>query len=386
MNKRVVFFHNTASEYRIPLFQELSRIYPCTFIFTRLQLSEKIYKNKLDMEKMKKIRYINLFHGFKAFFQIKNVIKDDEVKCVVVPTLDSFLESVYGYWIYLCAKHYKKKTIYFWEKWEAPINEQPYYKRVKNQFQAFVAKPIIRGVEFCLGTGSKACEYFINHGADKSRCAITYNTSMCPVCQKTSWRDMNNIPHDKKILLYFGRIIEKKGLRYLIHAMAQLPDALAQKKWLVVVGDGEKREEFMELARKENINNISWLGYVHPDHRYDYFSQCDIFILPTYYHKGSVEGWGLTINEAIQCGKICIATQAVGSAYDLINEKNGYIALPASVDSLVQAISAALNHRDPLTQVKEDERLMSLYNYENSAKEFVKHIEDVINDKEGCSS
>ena len=197
---------------------------------------------------------------------------------------------------------------------------------------------------------------------------------------------MNNIPHDKKILLYFGRIIEKKGLRYLINAMAQLPDVLAQKTWLVVVGDGEEREEFMELARKENVYNISWLGYVHPDQRYDYFSQCDIFILPTYYHKGSVEGWGLTINEAIQCGKICIATQAVGSAYDLINEKNGYIALPASVDSLVQVISDALNHSDLLTQAKEDERLMSLYNYENSAKEFVKHIEDVINDKEGCSS
>lgn len=115
--------------------------------------------------------------------------------------------------------------------------------------------------------------------------------------------------------------------------------------------------------------------------RYDYFSQCDVFVLPTYYFKGSVEGWGLTINEAMQCGKICIATEAVGAAYDLITEKNGYIVSPASADSIACAIIDIFNRNGLIGQAKEDERLMKLYNYENSAKVFIECFEDVINDE-----
>ena len=57
------------------------------------------------------------------------------------------------------------------------------------------------------------------------------------------------------------------------------------------------------------------------------------------YRGGRVDVWGLTLNEAMQFNNILISTDAVGSAYDLIdNGVNGYMVESENVNQLCQAI------------------------------------------------
>ena len=77
--------------------------------------------------------------------------------------------------------------------------------------------------------------------------------------------------------------------------------------------------------------------------------------------------WGLTINEAIQCGKVVIGTTAVGAAYELINEYNGRMVEANSVKELRKAIEDLLTSNIFELAVQEDYKIYQKYNYEYSA-------------------
>jgi len=355
----------------------MSSGYEITFVFTEMELAKKVYKNDLDNNKMSKIRYHELPEKNKLT-DIKKLISNHTVKGVVIPPLDSFKESAYAYWIYYCSKKYKKKVFYFWGKWEAPTDKQPIKKKLKNSFQRMIVKPIIRHADCTIGYGKKACEYLISNGANAQKCYPAYYSSMSPVCERTNWKQDNNIPTDRICVLYFGRVIEKKGLRVLIDAFGILDEIVNEKIWLVIAGDGPDRDNLQKYASSRGVFNISWLGFIHPDERYNYFSQCSIFVLPTSYYEGSVEAWGMTVNEALQCGNILIATEAVGSAYELINEKNGYIVKAGDPESLSMALADAVLNKDINAVIEEDERIIKTYNYNNSAQHLIGIFEETI--------
>ena len=176
----IIFFTNTAPEYRIPLFQELSSTADISFVFTRLSLAKKIYGNEIDERKMNKINKLPLEDGIKGFSQIKKWISDNDVNGVVIPPMDSFVESIYAFWIFFLAHLHRKKIYFYWEKWEAPIEKQPLKKRIKNGLQRVVARIIFRKADYCFGMGTKACEYFIKNGVKKEKCGITYKSSLSP--------------------------------------------------------------------------------------------------------------------------------------------------------------------------------------------------------------
>lgn len=371
---KIIFVTNTPSEYRIPLFQQLCVQYPVRLVFTRYHLAEKIYGNKIDKKKMSLINHTVINNGLKGYKELSNIIKQESVEGVVMPPMDSIIETLYSYWVYHCGRKYGKKVYYYWEKWEAPKDMQPLKKRIKNYVQRIISSHLFRKTDYCFGMGTKACEYFMKNGVEPQKCGITYNTSISPICELTSWRKDAGIPDGKEIIMYFGRVIEKKGLRFLIKAMSQLSDYEKEKTWLVVAGDGPDKNKLEEYAEQLCIQNISWLGYIHPDYRYDYFKQCDIFVLPTYHFQGSVEGWGLTINEAIQCGKLVIGTTAVGSAYDLITNENGRIVIPESSEEIANAIADLLKPGMKESAAIKDKELMELYNYKNSASTFIQQF------------
>jgi len=60
------------------------------------------------------------------------------------------------------------------------------------------------------------------------------------------------------VVLFVGRLVEKKGCEYLIKAMAQIQASQPEVK-LVIVGDGELRVELEAIAAQQ-LRNYSFLG------------------------------------------------------------------------------------------------------------------------------
>lgn len=367
---KLLFMHNAIPEYRIPWFRELSKLCDVTFVFTNEQLIQKLYNQKIDFEKIIDLDY-KIIRSEKDKKNLYAKIKDYDF--VELPPIDSLNEWRIGK---IVIKECKKNNIkygYFWEKWEAPYELQPTSRKIKNFILKYAAKSIYHESDIIFAGGSKSKEYFIDCGMREDKIVVLPDASRCPKCDYVDIRKKYTISSEKKIILYFGRIIPQKGLNILIESFAQLND---DNFFLLVAGDGSYRKECEALAEKLKIKNILFVGSVDPNYRSIYFSQCDIFVFPGTYFEGRVDVWGLTINEAIQYGKIVISTTAVGSAIDLITDDvNGYLVEPGNVIRLEEAIKKTGSNRLKKSALIEDEQLNEKYSYDMMA---VSYYETVI--------
>lgn len=103
----------------------------------------------------------------------------------------------------------------------------------------------------------------------------------------------------KRLILFLGRIHEKKGCDLLIKAFAQVRD-LDPAAHLVMAGPdgGDWMPTLQALARELGIaDRITWTGMLLGDLKWGAFHASDAFILPS--HQ---ENFGIAVAEALGCG------------------------------------------------------------------------------------
>jgi len=115
-------------------------------------------------------------------------------------------------------------------------------------------------------------------------------------------------------LLCVSRLIERKGLKYLIKAISQLNDVT-----LTLIGEGDQEKELKSMVEKFGISSkVRFLGYVPHNEIKKYYQNSDVFILPSLN-----EGMSNTVLEAMASGLALIMTD-VGGSQELI-KSNGYV-------------------------------------------------------------
>lgn len=135
-------------------------------------------------------------------------------------------------------------------------------------------------------------------------------------------------------LLYVGRLVPVKGLRYLFRAMHLLLDKGAQVS-LQIVGEGYHRPWLTQIANELDIAN-----QVHFRDRiafgpklFGIYRQADIFVLPSL-----SEGVPKTLLEAMASGLPIVATR-VGGIPDIVKDgETGLLVEPRSPEQIAQAI------------------------------------------------
>ncbi len=112
----------------------------------------------------------------------------------------------------------------------------------------------------------------------------------------------------KRLLLFLGRIHEKKGCDLLVSAFCQLapkhPDL-----HLVLVGpdDAAAVPGLLAQAKERGLaQQVSWLGMLKGDDKWGAFHACDAFALPS--HQ---ENFGIAVAEAMGCSKPVLISNKV---------------------------------------------------------------------------
>ena len=152
-------------------------------------------------------------------------------------------------------------------------------------------------------------------------------------------------------LLYAGRLIERKGVKYLLHAFAQV--LAKQPARLRIVGDGILRPELETLCQSLGIaNSVDFLGFVPNESLADEYATCDLFVLPSIVdRKGDTEGLGIVMIEAMAHAKPVVAS-AVGGVIDVIqSDTTGLLVPEKEPEALAAAILDLLEHPDRATQL-----------------------------------
>lgn len=148
-------------------------------------------------------------------------------------------------------------------------------------------------------------------------------------------------------LLFVGRLVERKGVRYLLDALARVR-GLGENVVLDVVGRGPIRAELEEHARSLGLGNaVRFHGFVPDQELVQRYVECDVFVLPAVVdEKGDVEGLGVVIIEALAYGRGVIASDAGGITDIVEHDRTGLLVPPGDADALAEAIRSLARDRD----------------------------------------
>lgn len=116
-------------------------------------------------------------------------------------------------------------------------------------------------------------------------------------------------------VLFVSRLMEGKGLQFVIPKLKNIMDNSGKKVKLVIVGDGPYREQLEQMAAQSGVeSSIFFEGFKNKEEIIRYYQQADIFILPS-----KREGMPNVVLEAMGCGLPVVMTPCEG-AKELIAE------------------------------------------------------------------
>jgi alpha-1,6-mannosyltransferase len=112
-----------------------------------------------------------------------------------------------------------------------------------------------------------------------------------------------DLPRDKKVLLYVGRLAAEKNIGMLLAAFEEVQSRHPGQYHLVVVGDGPLRRTLP--ATRHRTGALSWRSYIQDNAKLaQYYHAADLFV-----HPGVCETFGLVILEAQACGLPCVGVR-----------------------------------------------------------------------------
>jgi len=148
---------------------------------------------------------------------------------------------------------------------------------------------------------------------------------------------------DTSIVLFVGRLIEAKGVRYLLEA---LPSILAARQVkLLIVGDGPERPALESCARDLGVrDNTIFTGAVPHSSVQDYLSIADVFVGPSVSIPGeSTEAQGNTFIEALFARVPVVASRLGGIPDAIIDEQTGLLVEQRASEQIARAVLRILS-------------------------------------------
>lgn len=186
--------------------------------------------------------------------------------------------------------------------------------------------------------------------------------SFLPVDKKTL-RKKYGISEDEKMLLFVGRLEDKKGLQYLIEAFKKLALQDVPNSHLYIIGDGHFHT-FLPLCYPL-WRKITFCGRILPEHVADFYCMSDIGILPSL-----TEQCSFVAIEMLMHGLPMIGTDSSGLDEMIIDGVNGFkIHLQEKEDHIDFPVEELINrtnellHSSSLSKYEKQSRNLYLQQY-----------------------
>lgn len=196
------------------------------------------------------------------------------------------------------------------------LKQLPWWKEfTKKIFLKWVYKHV--AIALYTGTNNKAYfkKYglkeaqliFSPHAVDNERFSLVQNT--------LEIRKSLGVLETDILVLFTGKFNVNKNMLMLLQAFIEVNITNAH---LLFIGSGLLENELKNEAEK--YINVHVLPFQNQQLMPAFYQACDLFCMPS-----KAESWGLSINEAMACGKAVLASDQCGAAADLVKKENGRI-------------------------------------------------------------
>jgi glycosyltransferase involved in cell wall biosynthesis len=160
---------------------------------------------------------------------------------------------------------------------------------------------------------------------------------------------------DALLVVAVGRLVEKKGLRYLVEAVSQLDGV-----HLAIVGDGDLRGELETLAHSQGAS-VTFTGNLDRLGVSEAVATADVVAVPSVVDAtGNVDGLPTTLLEALSSARPVVASAIAGIPEVVRDRVNGLLVQERDVDGLAGAIAELRDHPELRDELGAEARRLAL--------------------------
>ncbi|RAP45909.1 MAG: hypothetical protein BZ135_04605 [Methanosphaera sp. rholeuAM6] len=327
---KILFTHNTAMWYRLPFFRKVSEMHDLDLIFTHINVLQDVYDSDVEgnIIGLEDVNYSILpnSHGFAKGLFSKARNHYDVTIGGSWDTPQEFIETLVLY----CITKIKDEPFIIWrEDWDWDKKNS-----IKEKLLHIVIKYLCNHSNAILVPGTLHKEYFHN----KLEVPTDKIFIMPNVSNISGNCDISKKEHHAKKILYVGRLIERKGINYLLEAYKDLK---IENTELIIVGSGSEEDKLKKYVKDNNLENVTFTGKINNEELEEYYNQSNIVVVPSI-NKGMGDPWVFVLNEAMYYYNPIVATTAVGAAPDMI-KGNGFIVEEKNSQALKEAVEKILN-------------------------------------------
>lgn len=148
---------------------------------------------------------------------------------------------------------------------------------------------------------------------------------------------------DGDLILFVGRLIERKGAEFAIRAVAELRQR-GKKLRLLVVGDGPERAALERLAGTLGVRAaVAFAGLLPPAEVAPLYRRAAALVFPAVTDwKGEQEGFGMVLVEAMRSGLPIVATKSGGIPDVIADGTTGLLVAERDPAAIADAVAKLL--------------------------------------------
>ena len=161
--------------------------------------------------------------------------------------------------------------------------------------------------------------------------------------------DLPEVPRNRNLIVYVGRLVEKKGCSFLIRA-AQLASRECPDLEIAVIGEGPLRPELETLVNELGVR-CRFLGALSdpaPGNRVlDWLNRARVFCMPSVTASdGNTEGQPAVFVEAHALGVPAVSFDTAGIGEAVLNGETGLLVPERNIEKLADALTQMLKDDD----------------------------------------
>lgn len=362
--KKVLFYTNIPSPYRVDFFNELGQYCDLTVLF------EATHSTERD-ELWKQYRFDN-FKGIimsgkrtavdMAFCpEILKYLKRDRYDVIFISILASLTSILAVTWL----KFHRIPYVY---------EGDGGFVHAENKIKYWLKKNVISGAGTCFSTSQAFDSYCKRYGAKEDKIVRYPFTSVFEKdllqrpktkAEKQKIREMLGIP-EKHMIISVGRIIHLKGFDILLRAAEVLDES-----WGIYIVGGEETDELAELRQNLAVKNVHYIDFIPKEKLWEYYQAADLFVLPT-----RNDPWGLVVNEAMANALPVVTTTQCIAGLELVNDGiNGYLYDCENVEDLKSILNEISGNMELLFEMSKDAlKTARLYTIEKMVEKHVAYL------------
>jgi len=174
-------------------------------------------------------------------------------------------------------------------------------------------------------------------GVHRERIHVVRNgidASLFGAAERAKARRALGLPQEERVLLFVGRLEERKGIFDLLEAFERVRRRVDAR--LVLVGDGVATARVRAAASRGGIRVVGARPHAEIG---QWMTASDLVVLPSW-----MEGTPNVVLEALSCGRPVVATRVGGIPDVVSDDRAGILVPPRDPTALADAIVSALHH------------------------------------------